>query len=1271
MPINTDLNISPYFDDFDETKNYHRILFRPSTPVQARELTQLQTIMQNQIERFGNWAFKNGDVVSGCTPYDMPVVPYVRLVNFASNSSSNSVSFNPNQYIGNTVVEPSTNLHAIIMYANSGFITNYPDTNILYLRYLNTGNNGATEFSNNSLLRIKKVETAGNTWLANIYTYSNVSSNTYATGNSHGISFSEGIIFINGNFVRVTNSTYGVVNKHDVYAGNNVVGFMLDEQIISENDDESLLDNALGYPNENAPGSHRLKLVPVVMSMTESEAANTDNFNPVGRYNYGSFVAKSVQGSNLYSVVGDVIAKRTYEESGNYVVNPFSVDTVTNTGDTNVAPENANSILARVSPGIGYSQGQRVELLKTSYINMRRGTTTKTYETQQITFSYGSYFVLNEVAGTFDFTKAETVDLYDTPQAAVTDRQFSALTPNGVKIGTAKARCFSYNSGNPGTATAKYLLHVFDIKMTEPSYSTSQIKSVHYDGTRKGVGDVVGVLTNSQNKQQLYSFGYRGLKNLRDQSNNLNTLYDYRTKYSNTMNTSGDVTIVITNGNEILPYGNVYSLPDAEATNFTLVVAANTDSANLTGNVSVNTTSNVVTGNGSAFDSYFGVGDQIKISNGSVTDIRTVTYITNTTAISVDAPFSFTASGLNYQKTYLQGKILPISMTGTGPGGFIEITNSNTFTIHSGQFPASSMNVDVYFNIRKINAVNSTKAIRKNRFVKINTANNPGGPNGPWCLGFPDIHNITAIYANTGSVSTSSPNVTNNFVFDTGQLDTHYGLGYLYTKGGYDASNTNLLVQLDYFEANLSSGVGFFSIESYPIDDANTANTNAIQTKDIPLYVTESGYGVPLRDVIDFRIPANNTANDTGSVDISNSAQVTTAVSYATVNPSANLTLKISAAKGIDTPAYGKNFESDYTRYLPRKDLIMITPDNILKVKEGSSGDAPQTPQLPENAMPLAVLNIPSYPSLTSDQVDEFLRYNQRSKNVIRDTSTAISGNIITNRRYTMKDIGKLDQRITNLEYYTQLSLLEKQAKDLTVTDANGLDRFKNGIFVDPFSSSSLGDVSNPEYSVAIDTSKGVARPKIVREVFKMNFNEAASTDTVQTGRFITLPYFEIPFITQPYATKFRSAALVAFAWNGKCTLIPAYDNHMDDVNTGSINITIDNTVPWKEMANSPFGLTWGDWRTTTDVVSNTVSTGTVTNIDFRARGMQLSGFQIQLLRGNAWLERLPWGDNIKNQTTQALIASVQRQAAAAGINPNLVVGNLTVLYGGQLLTKL
>ena len=65
MALETNLNQSPFFDDFDETKNFNRVLFRPGFAVQARELTQLQTILQNQIERFGNEILIDGTIVTG------------------------------------------------------------------------------------------------------------------------------------------------------------------------------------------------------------------------------------------------------------------------------------------------------------------------------------------------------------------------------------------------------------------------------------------------------------------------------------------------------------------------------------------------------------------------------------------------------------------------------------------------------------------------------------------------------------------------------------------------------------------------------------------------------------------------------------------------------------------------------------------------------------------------------------------------------------------------------------------------------------------------------------------------------------------------------------------------------------------------------------------------------------------------------------------------------------------------------------------------------
>jgi hypothetical protein len=1188
----TDLNISPYNDDFDEDKNFHRMIFRPSVPVQARELTGLQSILQNQIERFGNWAFKNGDIVSGCAISDIPVLPYVRLQDFQANSSSYDIST-----LKDVQIVASSNLQARVLTTSQGLASNYPNTNIAYIQYLNTGTLGEKSFSNTDQLTFYKIPRTGNNTLdtiAVVNVYSNASSNTFAIGNAHAISVSEGIVFISGAFVKVKSPTIGIVNPYSTYAGNSVVGFQAKESIVTENQDPSLNDNALGYPNENAPGAHRLKILPDLVTLDQVNASNTEGFNPIAVYNYGSLVNKSTSGSNVYSIVGEAIAQRVYEEAGNYVVNPFAVDTITTiSGNSVVSSLDANNVLGRINPGIGYALGQRVELQKTAYINMRRGIDTQVNLSQQITFNYGGYFVLNEVAGSFPFANAQSVQLYDAPQSAVTNRLFSSLTPTGNNIGTASVRCFSYNSGTPGSNNAQYLLHVFNIALTGNSNS-GNIKSVYYNGSTKGVGDLLSTGTvGSAFSDQLFSFGISGIKNLRDSSNNNNTQYVFRTKQTGTMSTNGVISVILgasaPGGTNILPYGTGI-LPDSDASSITVVGTANVDSGALGGTVTVSSISNTVTGVSTTFNSTFNIGEQIKVGSA----VRTITYITNSTSLSVDSFFSANSSGSAYYKSYIAGKILPISQTFGGVSSYVNIANSTAFSIITNQAPSTSLSVDVTYDVLRTSVSPAQKQIRKNRFVKIDTSSNP---NGPWCLGFPDVHKINKIYGSAnGTFTTSGSDITSQFVFDTGQTDTTYGLGYIYPKTYVSSGNPSLLVCLDYFASNTTSGSDFYTIESYPIDDSNTANVNAIQTKDISLYVDSLGSKTTLRDYVDFRIPCNSTANDTGYVDTSNSSAVSTAITYATVSPSANITFNIPAT-GLNVPSYGKNFQSDFTNYLPRKDLIMITPDNVIKIKEGVSDVNPQTPLYPENAMVVAVFNIPPYPSLSTDQTDALLSLNQTAKTLIRDTSTAISSNLLTNRRYTMRDIGKLDSRISNLEYYTQLSLLEKKAADMTITDANGLNRFKNGIFVDAFSSFALSDVSNQEYTINIDTSDCVARPAIQREVINIDF--ATSPSVQKTGRVISLPYTEVSFLTQPFSTRYRSSARVAYSWNGNIVLIPSFDNHNDIINTGSINISIDNTTPWREFASSPFGSVWGDWRTNTEAVSTSVINGEVLDIDF------------------------------------------------------------------------
>ena len=79
MPQKTNLNVAPYYEDFTQDKNFYKVLFRPGYSIQARELTQLQSVLQNQIESFGKYAFKQGELV---IPGEVGIntkLPYVKL----------------------------------------------------------------------------------------------------------------------------------------------------------------------------------------------------------------------------------------------------------------------------------------------------------------------------------------------------------------------------------------------------------------------------------------------------------------------------------------------------------------------------------------------------------------------------------------------------------------------------------------------------------------------------------------------------------------------------------------------------------------------------------------------------------------------------------------------------------------------------------------------------------------------------------------------------------------------------------------------------------------------------------------------------------------------------------------------------------------------------------------------------------------------------------------------------------------------------------------
>ena len=132
---------------------------------------------------------------------------------------------------------------------------------------------------------------------------------------------------------------------------------------------------------------------------------------------------------------------------------------------------------------------------------------------------------------------------------------------------------------------------------------------------------------------------------------------------------------------------------------------------------------------------------------------------------------------------------------------------------------------------------------------------------------------------------------------------------------------------------------------------------------------------------------------------------------------------------------------ADLEYYLSNRARVYLTTRGEFKVIKGASAIEPGFGEQLKDAIHLYDVFMPAFTF---------------------DTDT-IEISSIDNRRYTMRDIGSLHKRIENIEYYTQLSLLEQDAKSLQIQDADGLDRFKNGFIVDNFTGHNVGDVTDPD----------------------------------------------------------------------------------------------------------------------------------------------------------------------------------------------------------------
>jgi hypothetical protein len=1305
MPSPTDFNLSPYFDDYTESKKFHRVLFRPAFAVQARELTQSQTILQNQIERISDHLFEKGAmVIPGEIAFDL---------NYYAVKLTSKTYATVAEYIGKQLTGVTSGVVGICINAVA---TDGTDPDTLYIKYNKTGTNN-TSFAFTSGETIQARTIGSTTVLATAVV------NSTATGAAASIA--EGVYYINGFHVSVSEQTL-ILDKY-TNTPSYRVGLTITESFITPNDDVTLVDNAQGSSNVNAPGAHRFK---IDLTLSKRTLTSTDDANFVELLRLSNGVRQNQVRSTEYAILEDTLARRTYDESGDYTVKDFDLDVREHlvSGNNRGIYTSGNGgvetkLVAGLGPGKAYVKGYEIETIGTTFVDIDKARDFETENNFNTRFDVENFVNVTNIFGSPDigFVSGDVeafknVNLFDT--ATVTrGTQQSTVGVTVPQIGRAKSRGFELNNGTASAnvfsstslTSAVYKHFLFDVELfthlnvkTAPAFTNGEKVT---GGTSGAFGYVQSISTTKSAAVSSISVASPGVVTLnahsfkegmqitltggsfvisstaytsgtvftvKNPTTNTFQLFDAAgdtainvTSYSSAPTASHGVT-VLNNVTGIFVEGETitgatssvtaviqndrYGFKGVQSFDFTQVkqlgmAGSPTYTADINldttygerypifGSISVANSGTTVTGFGTLFLTELKIGDSISFTNDAgdtitrivesissntslqlltavgASDVSTKTVafrnrgklqgsnksisifqLPNTriktlktaanggitdTNFNVRRHFTGTLSsngdvtitaGTNETFSALTEKDFSVSImtVGAGTTGAVGDVLSLSGNNHEG-FPIfvrggsptgktltidfganySGHKVKILATISRAVAGSKTKTLNTSQTVAI--SNQTIIQSGIIGLAKADVYKINAVYMSADfstAATTGSTNITTRFDLDTGQRDNFYDIGRIKLKTGAIVPTGRLLINFDFF----SHGSGdYFDVDSY---------SGVIDYEDIPSYNSDTtGTKFDLRDCLDFRPRVDDASTVLSSIQ--------------------DRQYSGSGASIVDIVQFNSDVTTDLEFYLSRIDKIFLDKDGFFKVIKGASSLNPQVPKGLENAMHLYTVVLNPYTLHTSD-----LR-------ILK----------IDNKRYTMRDIGRLEKRIENVEYYTQLSLLETQAQSLQIQDAEGFDRFKNGFIVDNFTGHGIGDVGNLDYKVSMDMAGGYVRPLFNSESVQLIESDDDGTTIIssdrtdaiyqKTGDLITLPYEETTIISQPYASKFINVnPFNVFTWAGSVTLDPPGDewketNRVPDllINEQGAFDTMASNLGNPNLESVEIDTVWNEWQ--------------------------------------------------------------------------------------------
>jgi|688.fasta_scaffold06342_3 hypothetical protein len=1183
-------NVDPYYDDFDPNKNYHRILFRPGRAVQARELTQSQTILQDQITKFANHIFKQNTPVTGGQVTINNQSIYIKL-----NNTFNDNDVVASEFLNQVITDSTGTIFAKVVAVEESTSADPPTLYVTYLSgrqfsasdvIITTASSVSAQIAPSNFTGFATTASIaeGVFYVVNGYTFSDVQ-NEDGTFSKYSI----------GNFVSVQPQTI-VVQKYS-NTPTKRIGLDISEYISDYITDSSLLDPAVGATNYQAPGADRytIKLTLITKEITDS---TDSNFIELVRVSNG--ITQRLVNGTVYATIDDYFAKRTYDTNGDFIVNDFKLVPKANTS-------NSQTYQVQVGTGVAYVKGYRVESYLDTVLETTRARTTETLNNARITTDYGNYVYVNNIDGVFDVTKVISVDFHsiNVNSSIVTT---NTTTYNSTKVGSALLRGLEFESASSDSNTQTYIYKSYLSEIQTSTLSTNAASAT------------VSTIT----------------------------LFDQNGKFSSVANAYYGSTITIDSGpsagdsRKIVAYNGGSKTLTVDRP-FTILPTA---ASNLTFRFAVSDFDLMVapTTSGYAVESSAGIDPSSK-TDGIISGVSNFpTVLTNPTTPELIFPVGFNYVSNLDDESYnswkmsrnvsfsggqaqfqLTGDITFSGTVGTqsatdaknnwlvvvtaaggsfSVGDVVSFTSTNTISLDSAKKIATLTAGGTTFSgtilaRTVINDAGTTGvALKIKNLYEANTANvnlsgtNVGGvrvdlddaqvyipnanivtPGTKQSLYISDVKRIVKII-DTGSPSVtpidsmltnSAYDVTNNYLFDNGQNDAYYGHASITLKGGAPKPGGNLLVLVDYYEH--AGGDGYFSINSYLGAGDGGSSTRPENYSEIGSYTSKAGITYNLRDCIDFRLTAKN-------------AQAALEFRYSTA---------VTGTGGALIPVDGDDFVTDYSHYLGRNDILVLTKDNVFKLITGKPSNIPSFPLQPDGSLLLAQLTLDPYTSYLPGEVIGQLPNLSLVK--------------IQHRRWRMQDISDLQTRVNNIEYFTSLSLLEKQAAELQVPDANGLNRFKNGILVDNFTGFTTAFTNNEDYNAKINkrlttmsaTEWMLNVPLVPKDILNSLGNLSTTAQSNLSYRYhsktggassiFTLPYTTANLVVQKLASSTVSLNPFAVAISeGVLNINPPMDMWVDAGRLPDIVAVIPNATLYRETKtlNTLSASDWGGVAGTT-----------------------------------------------------------------------------------------